>query len=208
MRVQSTQKNRFAYTKSSMSTLPNISKLTLGPILTTTKGSKQIQISKDDGSPVIWTPSEYLEVAFEPSNFSDKESSRLSICFAPTEEIINNFQGIFETWCIKTLAKKSQELLGSQQTAEQIKETFQSCVKTSEKGWTSFRCKMNVAGKNAIQCWTPERVKCSQPNSWRDCKLKPQLHLKSMYLMNKEVGLIIEIKNALIEEIEPECPFE
>jgi len=208
MRVQSTQKNRFAYTKSSMSTLPNISKLTLGPILTTTKGSKQIQISKDDGSPVIWTPSEYLEVAFEPSNFSDKESSRLSICFAPTEEIINNFQGIFETWCIKTLAKKSQELLGSQQTAEQIKEKFQSCVKTSEKGWTSFRCKMNVAGKNAIQCWTPERVKCSQPNSWRDCKLKPQLHLKSMYLMNKEVGLIIEIKNALIEEIEPQCPFE
>ena len=207
MRVQSTQKNRFAYTKSSMSTLPNISKLTLGPILTTTKGSKQIQISKDDGSPVIWTPSEYLEVAFEPSNFSDKESSRLSICFAPTEEI-NNFQGIFETWCIKTLAKKSQELLGSQQTAEQIKEKFQSCVKTSEKGWTSFRCKMNVAGKNAIQCWTPERVKCSQPNSWRDCKLKPQLHLKSMYLMNKEVGLIIEIKNALIEEIIPQCPFE
>ena len=190
-----------------MSTLPNISKLTLGPLLTTTKGSKQIQISKDDGTPLIWTPSEYLEAAFEPSCFSDKESSRLSICFAPTEQI-NNFQGIFEGWCVKTLAKKSKELLGSEQTEAQIKEKFQSCVKTSEKGWTSFRCKMNVAGKNAVQCWTPDRVKRSLPNSWRDCKLKPQLHLKSLYLMNKEYGPVIEVRHCLIEEIEPECPFE
>ena len=190
-----------------MSTFPNISKLTLGLILTTTKGSRQILISKDDGTPLIWTPSEYLEVAFEPSNFSDKESSRLSICFAPTEEI-NNFQGILESWCIKTLAKKSKELLGSEQTEAQIKEKFQSCVKTSEKGWTSFRCKMNIAGKSAVQCWTPERVRCLPPTSWRDCKVMPQLHLKSLYLMNKEVGLIIEMKNALIEEIIPQCPFE
>ena len=128
-----------------MSTLPNVTKLTLGPVLTTANGSKQIQISKDDGTPLIWTPSEYLEVAFEPSNFSDKESSRLSICFAPTEEILSNFQGIFETWCIKTLANTSKELLGSEQTEAQIKEKFQPCVKTSEKGWTSFRCKMNMA---------------------------------------------------------------
>ena len=98
-----------------MSTLPNVTKLTLGPILTTTKGSKQIQISKDDDNPLIWTPSEYLEVAFEPSNFSDKESSRLSICFAPTEEI-NNFQGIFESWCVKALAIKSKEFLGTELT--------------------------------------------------------------------------------------------
>ena len=191
-----------------MSTLPNVTKLTLGPILTTTKGSKQIQISKDDGSPLIWTPSEYLEVAFEPSNFSDKESSRLSICFALTEEITSTFQGLFERWCIKTLAKRSKELLGSEQTEAQIKEKFQSCVKTSEKGWTSFRCKMNVAGKNAVQCWTPEKVKCSLPTSWRDCKLKPQLHLKSLYLMNKEIGCVIELRHTLVQDIELECPFE
>ena len=68
-----------------MSTIPNISKLTLGPLLTNTKGSKQIQISSD-GSPLVWTPSEYLEVPFEP-NFSDPQASRVSICFAPTPEI-------------------------------------------------------------------------------------------------------------------------
>ena len=191
-----------------MSTFPNISKLTLGPILTTTKGSKQIAISKDDGSPLIWTPSEYLEVAFEPSSFSDPQASRVSICFNPTEEITNSFLGIFEGWSVKTLAKKSKELLGSEQTEAQIKEKFQSCVKTSEKGWTSFRCKMNIAGKNAVQCWTPEKVKCSLPSCWRDCKVLPQFHIKSLYLMNKEIGTVIDVKHCLLEEIEPQCPFE
>ena len=189
-----------------MSNFPNVTKLSLGPILTTTKGSKQIQIS-NDGSPLVWTPSEYLEIPFEPSNFSDKESSRQSICFAPTPEI-ENFQNIFQSWCIKTLAKKSKELLGSEQTEAQIKEKFQSSLKTSEKGWTSFRAKMNVAGKNQVQCWTPEKVIRSLPSCWKDCKILPQFHLKSVYIMNKEFGVICDVKHCLVEEIEPQCPFE
>ena len=189
-----------------MSNFPNVTKLSLGPILTTTKGSKQIQIS-NDGSGLVWTPSEYLEIPFEPSNFSDKESSRQSICFAPTPEI-ENFQNLFQSWCIKTLAKKSKELLGSEQTEAQIKEKFQSSLKTSEKGWTSFRAKINIAGKNQVQCWTPEKVKCSLPSCWKDCKILPQFHFKSVYIMNKEFGVVIDVKHCLLEEIEPQCPFE
>ena len=72
--------------KKQMSSIPQLNKLTLGPLLTKSKGAKQIQIL-NDGGPLIWTPTEYLEIPFEPSHFSDKESSRLSICFAPTPEI-------------------------------------------------------------------------------------------------------------------------
>ena len=140
-------------------------------------------------------------------NFSDKESSRLSICFAPTPEI-ESFQKIFESWCVKALVKHSKEFLGSEQTEAQIREKFQSSIKTSEKGWTSFRAKMNIAGKNAVQCWTQEKVKCSLPSCWRDCKVLPQFHIKSLYLMNKEIGTVIEVKHCLLEEIEPQCPFE
>ena len=190
-----------------MSTLPNVTKLTLGPLLTTSKGSKQIQISKDDGSNLIWTPSEYLDIPLEPSNFSNQESSRLSICFAPSQEN-ENFQSLFESWCIKTLAKKSKELLGCEQMETHINEKLQSCLKTLEKGWTSFRAKMSIAGKNAVQCWTQEKEKRLLPTSWRDCKMLPQLHIKSLYLMNKEIGCVIEMKHAMVQEIEPECPFE
>jgi len=189
-----------------MSTFPNVTKLSLGPILTTSKGSKQIAIT-NDGAPLLWSPSEYLEIPFEPSNFSDKESSRQSICFSPTPEI-ESFQSLFQSWCIKTLAKKSKELLGSEQTEAQIKEKFQPCVKMSEKGWSTFRAKMNIAGKNAVQCWTHEKVKRSPPSCWKDCKILPQFHIKSLYLMNKEIGPILDVRHCLVEDIEPQCPFE
>jgi hypothetical protein len=189
-----------------MSTIPQLNKLTLGPLLTTSKGAKQIQIS-NDGSPLIWTPTEYLEVPFEPSNFSDKESSRLSICFAPTPEI-ENFQRIFESWCVKALAIKSKEFLGTELTQEQIKEKFSTSLKTSEKGYQSFRAKLNIAGKNIVQCWNQEKTKCLLPSCWKDCKVLPQLHFKSLYIMNKEIGCVIDVKACLLEEVEAECPFE
>ncbi len=66
-----------------MSTFPSIATLKQGPLTVTSNGSKQIQISKDDG-PLVWQPSESLEVAFEPSNLSDKESSRVNTCFVAT----------------------------------------------------------------------------------------------------------------------------
>ena len=189
-----------------MSTIPQLNKLTLGPLLTTSKGAKQIQIS-NDGGPLIFTPKEYLEIPFEPSHFSDKESSRLSICFAPTPEL-ESFQRILETWCQKALAVKSKEFLGTEQTQEQIKETFSTSLKTSEKGYQSFRAKLNIAGKNIVQCWNQEKTKCSLPSCWKDCKILPQLHFKSIYIMNKELGCVIDVKACLIQEVEAECPFE
>ena len=122
-----------------MSTFPSIARLKLGPLTVTSKGSKQIQISNDDG-PLVWQPSESLEVPFEPSNFSDKESSRVNICFVPTDEIQSCLE-LFESWCIKALTKEAKELLGKELTEIQIKERFQNSLKTSEKGWTSFRRK-------------------------------------------------------------------
>ena len=113
-------KQQILLTKTNMSTLPNVTKLTLGPLISITKGAKQIQVSHD-GAHLVWTPSEFLDVPFEPSNFSDKEAARLSICFCPTKEI-ENFLNIFESWCVKALAKRSQEFLGSEHTSADQRE--------------------------------------------------------------------------------------
>ena len=131
----------------------------------------------------------------------------MSICFVPNQEI-ENFQRIFESWCVKALAIKSKELLGTEHTQEQIKEKFQTCLKTSEKGYQSFRAKLNIAGKNIVQCWIPEKAKCSLPSSWRECKVLPQLHFKSLYIMNKEIGVVCDVRHCLVEEIKAQCPFE
>ena len=189
-----------------MSTFPSIANLKLGPLTVSSKGSKQIQISKDDG-PLVWQPCEYLEVPFEPSNFSDKESSRLNICFVPTEEIKSCLE-LFESWCIKTLTKEAKELLGQELTESQIKERFQSSLKTSEKGWTSFRCKMNIEGRNAVQCWTTDKAQRSLPESWRVCKIIPKLHFKGLYVMGRDLGAVIDVTHAMVEELEMQCPFD
>ncbi len=189
-----------------MSTFPNIASLKLGLLTVSSKGSKQIQISKDDG-PLVWQPCEYLEVPFEPSNFSDKESSRVNICFVPTEEIKSCLE-LFESWCIKTLTKEAKELLGQELTESQIKERFQSSLKTSEKGWTSFRCKMNIEGRNAVQCWTTDKAQRSLPESWRVCKIIPKLHSKGLCVMGRDLGVVIDVTHAMVQELEMQCPFD
>ena len=189
-----------------MSTFPSVNKLAFGKLVATSKGAKQIPITNEDG-PLTWQPSDFLEIPFEPSNFSDKESSRVNICFAPTEEISNSLN-LFESWLVKSLAKQSKELLGQEQTESQIRERFQSSLKTSEKGWTSFRCKMNTTGRNCVQCWTPSKVQRSPPDCWRDCKVIPKLHFKSLYVMNKDLGLIIDVTHCMVEELDKQCPFD
>ena len=185
---------------------PSLNKLSFGKLLTTSKGAKQIPITNEDG-PLTWQPSDYLDIPFEPSNFSDKESNRVNICFVPNDEISNSLK-VFETWCIKTLAKQSKELLGTEQTESQIQEKFQSSLKTSEKGWTSFRCKMNITGRNAVQCWNPDKTVRSQPESWRDCRVIPKLHFKALYVMGRDLGIIIDVTHCMVEEIEKQCPFD
>ncbi len=136
-----------------------------------------------------------------------KESNRVNICFAPTEEISSSLS-IFESWCLKTLARQSKELLGQEQTESQIRERFQSSLKTSEKGWTSFRAKMNITGRNAVQCWNLDKTQRSPPDCWRDCKVIPKLHFKSLYVMNKDLGLIIDVTHCMVEELDKQCPFD
>ena len=189
-----------------MSSFPSLNKLAFGKLVTTSKGAKQIPITNEDG-PLTWQPSDFLEIPFEPSNFSDKESSRVNICFAPTEEISNSLN-LFESWLVKSLAKQSKELLGQEQTESQIRERFQSSLKTSEKGWTSFRAKMNITGRNAVQCWNLDKTQRSHPDCWRDCKVIPKLHFKALYVMNKDLGLIIDVTHCMVEELDKQCPFD
>jgi hypothetical protein len=189
-----------------MSTFPSLNKLAFGKLVTTSKGAKQIPITNEDG-PLTWQPSDFLEIPFEPSNFSDKESSRVNICFAPTEEISNSLN-LFESWLVKSLARQSKELLGQEQTESQIRERFQSSLRTSEKGWTSFRAKMNITGRNAVQCWNLDKTQRSPPDCWRDCKVIPKLHFKSLYVMNKDLGLIVDVTHCMVEELDKQCPFD
>ena len=190
----------------SSTSFPKIETLSFGPLISRLKGSKQIPILQNKTKALTWQPIDFWVTPFEPSNFSDKESNRVSICFTPTAEVEDSLK-IFDLWCINRLASQSKALLGQQMTEEQVKARYVSPLKTSEKGYTSLRCKMNLAGPHTVQCWTNFKELRSLPDCWRSCKVKPMLYFKSIYIMGKDLGPIIECTHAMIEETTPECPF-
>ena len=67
---------------------------------------------------------------------------------------------------------------------------------------------MNIAGRNAVQCWKKDKVKCSLPESWRDCKISPKLNFKGLCVMGRDVGVVIDVTHAMVEELEMQCPFD
>ena len=66
---------------------------------------------------------------------------------------------------------------------------------------------MNKSGRNAVRCWDTFRKPREQPASWVTCMVTPRLTLRSLWVMNKEVGPVFELSDALIDELSTECPF-
>ena len=113
-----------------------------------------------------------------------------------------------DAWCIQTLSQNPTVLLGLQLTSEQVKERYVSCLKTSEKGYTTIRTKINRTGRYALQAYTPDKEKRDHPESWRGCSIQPQILFKGLYIMGREFGPVLECTHAIVHKAKgAECPF-
>ena len=182
-------------------------KLAFAPVFTSAKGAKQLPILYANGDNVVWQPSEFLEIAFEPSSYNDPEANRVTMCVTPSDAVCATISAVDE-WCIKTLSSNPVAFIGIQMTPEQIRERYVSCLKTSEKGYRTMRMKMNKSGRYALQCYTPEKEKRDHPETWRGCSVQPRICLKSLYIMGKDFGPVLDCTHALMQESGgDECPF-
>ena len=108
------------------------SNLAFSTILTNAKGAKQLPALYKDGEPVIWQPNEYVEIPFEPSAFNDEAANRVTLCVSPSVSMCEAIKALDE-WCIETLVKNATTLICVRLTADQVRERYMSCLKTSEK---------------------------------------------------------------------------
>eukprot|EP00969_Alexandrium_andersonii_P155607 6879745-Alexandrium_andersonii.AAC.1 len=46
------------------------------------------------------------------------------------------------------------------------------------------------------------------PEDLRECGLVPRVHLKSLYVMGKEVGLVLDVTDMVVIPPAAWCPFE
>ena len=177
------------------------SSLTLGEISLSGKGAKSVSIMPA----TMWSPGE-LRVLWQPSGFNDPSANRVAISFTSTPEVEVDILQL-ENWVLETLAANPQKYFGQELSLVQLKGRFTSAIKTSEKGYRSLRAKMNFTGKGAVQCWTAEKAKRELPEDWTACSVKPRLQIKSIWLMSREFGLLLEMSDALLEVVSVACPF-
>ena len=182
--------------------------LAFGQLFTTSKGAKQVPATYKNGEPVAFHPSDQpLDVPFEPSAFGDAEASRVTLCLTPPEEVRDLITALDE-WCIATISENPTDLLGVSLTPEQVRERYVSCLKTSDKGYKTLRCKMNKVGRYALQCYDADRKKRDMPESWRGCCIVPRLVFKGLYVMGKDFGPIVECTHGIVfDDIGHACPF-
>ena len=183
------------------------SRLACQDIFTTSKGAKTIPLAYKDGSAVLWQPRQPLAVLWEPSAYNDETAQRVNISFVPTPEVTKELQG-FDIWCMDTLVQESVRLFGTALDKEELQRRYQPALRTHEKtGTTSLRCKMNISGRNTVKCWDTFRAPRSLPESWTTCAVTPRIAVKGLWVMGKEVGPLLELQHAMLDEATAECPF-
>ena len=151
---------------SSLSANIDLGSLSLGDAVTTGKGAKQIPLSTIGDEAVLWKPKDSLTVLFEPSAYNQPDATRVNLCLSVTPGVAS-FLADLDEWCVNTLAAQSPRLLGSQLSAEEVRNRFQPTLRTHEAmGSPSLRLKMNLSGRAAVRLWSPMGTQISAPPSW------------------------------------------
>jgi hypothetical protein len=178
--------------------------LKLGELTLIGKGAKVAPLTSK-GETLKWTPGP-SQVLFQPKAFNDPAASRVSVCFRSTPEI-EDYVHELEAWILKEVSSNPQVYLGQAYPEAKVREMFTSALKTSEKGYTHLRAKMNLAGKGQVKCWDENRKPRPPPDDWTMCEVQPCLHIKGLWVMSKDFGLLIEMADALVGESSQQCPF-
>ena len=178
-------------------------------ITTNAKGAKALPALGKNGDVITWQFSDPMEVPFDASAYNDPDgtANRVTLCVTPSAHMCATIAAL-DAWCIQALSENPTVLLGMQLSPEQVKERYVSCLKTSEKGYTSLRTKINRNGRYALQAYTPTKERREHPESWRGCSIQPQITFKGLYIMGREFGPVLECTHAIVHESKgDECPF-
>ena len=194
------------YISTPMTTGFDLSALTLGDVSVTGKGAKACPFfSHNQAAAATLDP---MPVCYEPSAYGDAEATRVNIVFRPSQAILEAMEALDE-WIIQAATKDSLKFFGKAKTEDQIRESYQPLVKTSDKYPAQIKAKLNISGPATVRCWDAEKKPREQPEAWRGATVKPRLWLRSLYFMGAGVfGATMECTDVQIcEEAGGECPF-
>ncbi len=183
----------------------DVSAIKLGALQVSAKGAKQVSIF-DLHDRSIFLQIGPLAALFEPSAFNDPSASRVNLVLSTNELVEETLQQL-DNRIIELLAADSCQYFGTALSSTQILERMQPSIRVSEKGFKSCRLKMNISGRGRVALYDMDRQPREAPESWVGANCTARVLVKSVWLMNKEWGILYEAQAVQLDVQPAECPF-
>ena len=166
------------------------SAIQLGDLTINAKGGKYVPLRRNGGPPV-WQSAEWQKIIWHPAAFNDPTAKRVGLCLEPDEASTAQLREIEQhlVRALTALSLSEPKVFGKFLTETDVKDRFQSCLKTSPRGGSYLKLNpSNLAGR---EC----RVRCE---------------LRQIWLMSNQCGLLLEVTDLQLKDYEaagPACPF-
>jgi len=176
----------------------NTANLSLSDVFTTPHGAK-IAVIKDGVGDLAIQPNEFVRIPFEPSTFNASDAHRLNLILEAPRPLLEVFAELDE-WLIGYLIEHSERLFNKGLTAEEVRASYCSCVRHSDKGHPpTVRTKVILSNeKHALHCWDGDGNRVETPECWRNCWISPRLHVTHLWMMGSSFGPVVRLTDALL----------
>ena len=176
----------------------------LADVQTSSRGIRSASITAGAQQPVylqLTLRSDPLSTPFGTSSFNDETTTRKSLDLRCTPQLLV-FMESLDLWASSYVAENSQRLFKGKQLE------YKPCVSKKRGDYPeTTRCKLNLSGQRACRFWSEKYEKIEQPEDLRLCGLVPRIQVKSLYIMGKECGLVLDISDLLCVLPTESCPF-
>ena len=172
--------------------------ITIGSKVQSANGSWRSTLQKD-GVDLEWKASELTTMPWQPNSY-DPESDTLDFCFKPTAELLS-FLANLKAAVLAQVSKDSELYFGARMAPEKVTSSFQSSLKTSQKGMDHFK------GRYAnIKFWDKNSKPMKEPTVWgSDDQCQLVIRATAVWFNDRGWGIAFGFRHLKI--LTTECPF-
>ena len=163
-------------------------------------GSSRAVLQKEGGLDVEWKASVQTTMPWQPNSYNET-SNTLDYCFKPTVELLG-FVLELEAKVLELVSENSETYFGQKIEPEVLKMTFQSALKTSQKGTEHFKCK----GRN-VQFWDKHSKPTSQSTVWNNWDHFRFVVCATAVWFSEDRGWGIAYDLRHLQSFTADCPF-
>ena len=145
------------------------SAIQLGDLTINAKGGKYVPLRRNSGPPV-WQSAQ--KIIWYPAAFNDQSAMRVGLCLEPDEASKAQLQEIEQhlVRALTALSLSEPKVFGKFLTETDVKDRFQSCLKTSPRGGSYLKLKMDLG---RVRMWGPNQEELAEPGNLagRECRV-------------------------------------